>query len=62
MLLSYPLLHVSDICNTSFVTEDCVRYSSMHTSKKFFSDTVLLLLLLEYVFVMTLGSVSKASL
>ena len=34
MLLSYPLLHVSDKCNTSTVEaviEDYVRYSCMHT-------------------------------
>jgi len=36
MLLSYPLMHVSDTCNTSLVeamTEDYVRYSPMHASE-----------------------------
>jgi len=53
--LSDLLLHVSEKCNTTTaeaVIEDFARCSCMHTSI-FFSDTIMLLLLLEYVFVMT---------
>jgi len=58
---TYPLLHVFHICNASLVeamTEDFDVFFYAHFWN-FLSDTVKLLLLLEYVFVLTWGSVSK---